>query len=80
MINWILFGLIWLVTVNYFLNRKAKKAIALGIVDTEKNSIKWLAKPEKTWWDEFKETASPFIGGFVLGAICTSSFILLGML
>lgn len=64
----IFFVLLQLLTFWYFLGRPASKSIVIGVADTEKKTMFWTAKPEKTWRDEFKEGLPYLIWGFLIGA------------
>ncbi len=63
----IFFVFLQLFTLWYFLGRPDAKSIVIGVADTERKTMFWTAKPEKTWWDEFKEGLPYLTWGFLIG-------------
>lgn len=79
MIDWLIFGIIWLFTVGQLWRRKPQRAVVIGVPDAETKKMFWLSKKEKTRWDEFKESVPPFLWGYFLGALTVGLIVIINL-
>jgi hypothetical protein len=69
--EWLVFGLIYFVTIAKLLGREKEKPIIIGVPDVERGAMYWLSKPKKTWVDKLMEWLPKAIIAFILGGVMT---------
>lgn len=67
MLDWLFFGFIYSFTVWWLLRLSPPKTVIIGSPDAENRKMFWIAKPEKTWWDNFKEGLPFLLWGVMIG-------------
>ncbi len=63
------FVFLQLLTVWYFISRPSPKPVVIGVPDAENKTMSWMARPEKTKWDKFKEGIHFLSWGILLGGV-----------
>lgn len=79
MIDWLIFGFIYVISLNWALSRKDPGAVVIGVPDPENKKMFWLAKPEKTAWQEFRGNLPPFFLGVLVGGLVVCAIFLVAL-